>query len=260
MIPLIGAVFLASLLGSTHCAGMCGAFVVFAVAGGKREDQPHPVLLHGAYNFGRLVVYVCMGMVGGLAGATLELGASLAGVQHAAAMAAGAMMAGIGVVTLLRIKGVAVPKAPVPAPMRRLAERGHRTASKQPPIFRALLTGLLTTLLPCGWLYAFVITAAGTGHPLTGALVMAFFWLGTLPIMIAVGVTVKKLTGPIARRVPAMMGLLLVGVGLYTLVGRTDLIPSTEGMFAQMEYQKATTGEIDFDADLVEGLPCHESH
>ena len=260
MIPLIGAVFLASLLGSTHCAGMCGVFVVFAVTGGRRERGPHPALLHGAYNFGRLVVYSCMGMVGGAAGATLELGASLAGIQHAAAMAAGAMMAAIGVVTLLRIKGVAVPKAPVPTPMRKLAERGHRAASKQPPIFRALLTGLLTTLLPCGWLYAFVITAAGTGHPLWGALVMAFFWLGTLPMMIALGATVRGLTGPLARRLPVMMGLLLVGVGLYTLVGRTDLIPSTEGMFQQMEYQRATTGTIDYSAELIEGLPCHEDH
>ena len=31
MIALIAAVFTASLLGSLHCAGMCGAFVAFAV-------------------------------------------------------------------------------------------------------------------------------------------------------------------------------------------------------------------------------------
>ncbi len=259
MIPLIGAVFLASLLGSTHCAGMCGAFVVFAVAGGNRAKQPPAALLHGAYNLGRLMIYVCLGMAGGAAGATLELGASLAGIQHAAAMSAGALMAGIGIVTLLRLKGIRIPRMPIPVPMRTLAEKGHRHASQQPPLFRALLTGLLTTLLPCGWLYAFVITAAGTGHPIGGAIVMAVFWLGTLPIMIVVGVSLKKLTGPIAQRLPAMMALALVAVGLYTLICRTSLIDSTQRMFEQMEYQAANGKALD-PAHAVEALPCHDSH
>ncbi|MBE7450024.1 MAG: sulfite exporter TauE/SafE family protein [Kofleriaceae bacterium] len=41
---------------------------------------------------------------------------------------------------------------------------------------RAALLGLLSAALPCGWLWAFVVVAAGTGSPVGGALVMTAFW------------------------------------------------------------------------------------
>lgn len=77
--------------------------------------------------------------------------------------------------------------------LRRLMDR--------PPVVRAAATGLFTTLLPCGWLYAFVVTAAGTGSgtPLHGAALMAVFWLGTLPMMLTVGVDCHGSPGHGAR-------------------------------------------------------------
>ena len=57
MIALIGAVLVASLLGSLHCAGMCGAFVAFAVIGSPGH-QPSRVALNTAYNLGRLITYL----------------------------------------------------------------------------------------------------------------------------------------------------------------------------------------------------------
>ena len=80
-----------------------------------------------------------------------------------------------------------------------------------------------TFLLPCGWLYAFVVTAAGTGRPLTGAIAMATFWLGTLPVMVSLGVGVQTLLGRLGPKVPALTCLMLIGVGTYTLVGRSHL-------------------------------------
>ncbi|MBL0922801.1 MAG: sulfite exporter TauE/SafE family protein [Phycisphaerales bacterium] len=186
MIALIGAVFAASLLGSLHCAGMCGAFVAFAV-GAPAEKRPPEWALHAAYNGGRLVTYTALGGAAGLLGGALDLAGEMVGLQRLAAALAGAMMVGFGVATLLRLRGVRVGRLRLPRAMTRALEKGHRAASSRPPVVRAALIGLLTTLLPCGWLYAFVITAAGAGDAALGALTMAVFWAGTLPALVAVG-------------------------------------------------------------------------
>ena len=47
--------------------------------------------------------------------------------------------------------------------------------------------GLVTTLLPCGWLYTFVALALAAANPLNACLIMFAFWLGTLPVMIGTG-------------------------------------------------------------------------
>lgn len=260
MIPLVATVFAASVLGSLHCAGMCGAFALFAV-GTPGARVTSPAALHAAYNIGRLVVYLILGLIAGAAGATLELGAGLVGVQHAAAVAAGAMMVLFGVVTLLRVVGARVPGPPVPKALQELAIRGHRAASGRSPVVRALCTGLFTTLLPCGWLYAFVATAAGTANPWTGAAVMAAFWLGTLPMLVAVSAAARRISGPFASRLPAVMALLLVVVGIVTVATRAGLIDRTGAMLAEMESRAIAASEDPMSArTLSEDLPCCRDH
>lgn len=222
MFTLFSAVFIASLVGSTHCAGMCGAFVAFAVGTSGAADAK-PVsrrALAAAYNGGRLVTYVTLGCLAGSLGAALDLGGSLVGVQRAAMIGAASIMIGFGVIALLRQAGVRVPRMPLPGFMVRAARAGHTRAMGLSPVVRAGAIGLMTTLLPCGWLYAFVITAAGTAHPLYGAGVMAAFWMGTLPILVALGLGVRMISGPLERRLPLISSLLLVAAGLWTIGGR----------------------------------------
>lgn len=222
MIALIGAVFTASLLGSLHCAGMCGAFVAFAV-GAPSERRPAEWALHAAYNGGRLVTYAALGAVAGALGGALDLAGEMVGLQRLAAALAGALMIGFGVATLLRLRGVRVPRLPLPRAFERALSRGHRAASSKPPLVRAALIGLLTTLLPCGWLYAFVITAAGTGGAVVGAVTMAVFWMGTLPALVAVGAGARRLTGGLGRMAPRLTAMALVAVEIYTAAHRVAM-------------------------------------
>lgn len=228
--PLIATVFVASLLGSLHCAGMCGAFVLFAV--GTPDGRTHRLPLHAAYHGGRLITYASLGAIAGLAGSAFDFGGSLVGVQRAAAILAGAMMVGFGTIAILRIQGVRVPGPPVPRAWERVLTAGHRFAAARPPIVRALATGLLTTLLPCGWLYAFVISAAGTASPALGALTMVAFWVGTVPVLVALGAGLRAITGALGRRLPTLTAAAVVVVGLATIVMRaaemkpTSLDPS----------------------------------
>jgi sulfite exporter TauE/SafE len=100
---------------------------------------------------------------------------------------------------------------------------GHRYAQSRPPLARALLIGLLSTFLPCGWLYAFAVTAAGTGSALLGVLTMTVFWLGTLPVLVGLGVGVQKLAGPLRRHVPVATAIALVIVGVVAVAGRFNV-------------------------------------
>lgn len=221
MIELIATTFVASLIGSLHCAGMCGAFVAIATMPTPGEGRPVPRgVVNAAYNLGRLMTYTLLGGLAGLLGSAINLGGTLAGIERASAILAGGILACVGVLMLLKGAGVRLGRVPLPAFWVRWVSKGHGLALRVPPMPRALLIGLLTTLLPCGWLYAFAINAAGTGDPVRGALTMTAFWFGTLPMMAALGAGIRGLAGGLGARMPIAAGIALVIVGFSAVAGR----------------------------------------
>lgn len=219
-LPLLAAVLVTSLVGSLHCAGMCGAFVAMATGAGTSARER--ATLQGLYHGGRLIGYSALGALCGALGKALDLGASSMGLTRAAAwMAAGTIVA-VGLVALLKELGVRLPRSRTPRWAQRLFERGARAAQGMSPARRAGVIGLLTVLLPCGWLYAFAILAAGTASPALGALVMAVFWVGTVPVLALVGLgagAVRRRLGPRARLAAAC---LVMGLGAATLMRAAD--------------------------------------
>jgi len=228
MTLLIWAIFLASVLGSFHCAGMCGAFLAIAI-GEPKSSWRRQAALQGAYHVGRLISYTALGAAAGAAGSLLNIAGALAGIRPVAVSLAGATMILFGIVTILHSAGVAIGRFHLPGAWMRLMQRGHRAAMDRPPIARSLSIGLLTTLLPCGWLYAFAITAAGTGSPFRGAVAMMAFWAGTLPMLVTMGAGLRRLLGPLGQRLPVLTAILVVAAGLYTLSGRMRLDPIALG-------------------------------
>lgn len=233
MIALVAAIFLASVLGSFHCAGMCGAFLAIATGADRAFGWRRAAILQAAYHVGRLVSYASLGAAVGAAGRLVNVAGALAGVRPVAAILAGAAMMTFGITALLRSKGVAIRHIPLPPRWLDLMRRGHQMVIGRPPLIRALGIGLLTTLLPCGWLYAFAVTAAGTGSPLRGTIAMIAFWAGTLPALVAMGAGVRSLLGPIGRQLPTITMIALVAAGLWTLTGRAQLDPSALSRKAQ---------------------------
>ena len=57
---------------------------------------------------------------------------------------------------------------------------------------------------------------------------MAVFWVGTLPIMAALGVGLAALAGPLRRRLPLATTCLIMVVGFYTLFARIS-VPAGDG-------------------------------
>jgi sulfite exporter TauE/SafE len=232
MSGFVAGVFVSSLLGSVHCAGMCGPLV--AATTGMLGDLPwrRRAIVHAAYGAGRLTVYLVLGAAAGAFGAAIDWAAGAAGIARAAAIVSGALIALSGLHAFLAAVHVRVPRVAAPALWRRGLGVAYRSAAGQPPAARAAILGLGSALLPCGWLYAFVATAGGTGSAGAGALVMAVFFAGTLPVMLALGEAVRHLSGPLRRHVPAACALMLVLLGLWTVVGRSRLAPFTAAAHA----------------------------
>ena len=112
---------------------------------------------------------------------------------------------------------------------------------------------VLTTLLPCGFLWVFVITAAGCGHAASGAAVMSVFWLGTLPALVVVGVGLRWLAKPLTAALPAIVACAIMFVGVYTIVARAEIkLPGAQGV------QGLTPAELEARIKGMghEKLPC----
>lgn len=217
MIGLAGSLLAASLLGSPHCAGMCGGFVAFVVgqATGRRRW-----IAHLAYHAGRLASYAVLGACAGSLGAGVErLGARL-GLAHSAAILAGALMVAWGLAGILGALGVAGFGRHHPGFAGKWIAAALRLLRDRPSEQRALTVGILTTLLPCGWLYTFVAVAAGSGSPSAGALTMAIFWIGTVPILAGLGLVLQRAFGPMRRHLPLGASAFVLALGLLSIAGK----------------------------------------
>jgi sulfite exporter TauE/SafE len=253
---LTTTVFGISLLGSLHCAGMCGPLAAFAGGLGNLERTSR-TLLQVSYHGGRMLMYVLLGAVAGGLGAGLNHGTGLVGIQRGAAVAAGGVMILIGLAALLSCAGIRVGR---PRGVRRwsrvltdMLERGHRLARRLTPVPRALVIGLLTAFLPCGWLYAFVLAAAATGEVWRGGLLMLAFWAGSVPILVLVGLGATSLLRRLGPRAALLSSVALVGLGCFMIVERAALSP--ERLMTRL--QAAPLGTVEDLSRLDSGtMPC----
>ena len=207
--------FMTGLLTSVHCVAMCGGIGLSQSLPGRGCRAP---LL---YNAGRVTSYTLVGALLGLAGRLLGGGGSLIVsplLQGLVKLLAGALMLLAGI-NLLGI---------FPAFRRlRLTLPRLRTGSRLP-----FLVGLLNGLMPCGPLQAMQLAALGSGSPLSGALSMLFFSLGTVPLMLGLGGLVtllgQRFAGPVSSVgavLVAVFGIAMLsqGAALTGMLGRTQL-------------------------------------
>jgi sulfite exporter TauE/SafE len=197
---------------------MCGGFV--AIVGDGVTGRAR-FLTQLVYNFGRLVSYVVLGGLAGALGQAVDLAGNAAGIGRVATIASGSLMTLWGLGALLETQGVRVLRGRVSVPER--ITRALGSLRQRPPMWRALALGLSTTLLPCGWLYAFAVTAAGTASLWHGALVMAAFWAGNLPVLLGLGVALSALVGRLRRHVPVLSAAVIFGIGVFTVTTRANL-------------------------------------
>ncbi len=183
LMALLVPALLAGLMGSPHCAGMCGGL---AAAVGDAW----------LWHLGRLFTYM---VLGGLAS---SIGAALPGPVWLPSGVAAVML----VPFALSLAGW-LPKLPTPPVIIRLGVRSLRGGHR-------FLFGLVTGLLPCGMVYAALGLAVSAGGALEGAAVMLAFGASTVPGLVLFTTALSKLLARSPRyRLVLAASVLVLGLG-----------------------------------------------
>lgn len=206
-----------SLLGSPHCAAMCGL-----IAGAAAPTPRAALWYHGT----RLASYLILGAVAGTIGLGADRLGDVVGLTAMATRAAGLALVVTGVLGVLR--GLGLFRLGGVDSHRWVARLALRTRAF-PPAARAAALGGLTGMLPCGWLLAFAVAAAGTGRPLDGAIAMGLFWTGTVPALVGATLLIKRAAGPLQRRLPLIGAILLIAFGAFTAMRRSPPVLAESG-------------------------------
>jgi len=166
------AAFIAGLIASLHCAGMCGPLAcVFLPQRGDREDaRTVATIYHGS----RLFAYALLGAIaGGLGRLPLaSLSGSALGILPWLFVLVFIAMAFRWERHLPKIPGAAA-----------VGLRLFGRSQKRSRLAAAATMGVATPLLPCGPLYFLVVLALVSGSALRGVEFMLAFGLGTVPLL-----------------------------------------------------------------------------
>lgn len=276
---LVSAIVTSSLLGSMHCVGMCGPLAIWASGAGDRISTYQMTVATALYHLGRLLTYALVGMLAGAAAQLVDMGGQTLGVQLFAARIVGGLMIAFGLLQLLKLAGQRrsspsnfVGPAPQPNLVTRWLLKLRPLVFRLPIPARGLATGLLTVLLPCGWLYLFALVAAGTGSMLMGSVVMIAFWIGTVPALVGLVTGTQAMAIRFRRAIPIGAAVLLIVGGGFTASGRgfarlnslsdIRLTGSADFVKPQLDAPSASASAVGTSLTQLLGtpLPCCAEH
>lgn len=157
--------FVIGLITSIHCVSMCGAINLIASTSDIKNFKK-PIL----YNLGRLTSYTIIGGIVGIIGSTFKVNIYFQGIIIIIASIVMLLISlhMMGMINFsLRIKPLKV---------------FNNLKTKN-----SFILGLSNGLMPCGPLQAMQVYALSTGSFVYGALSMFIFCLGTIPLMLFMG-------------------------------------------------------------------------
>lgn len=194
--------FVAGLLTSVHCVGMCGPVACLLAGSGRPTTSQTRHLQFAAYHSARIVAYGALGLVAGMLGSA---------PMEALAESPLVILPWLLVLALIAIGFGWERKLPRPKALSSWLFRSRLRLAQRPPVVAGGLLGLLTPLLPCGPLYIMIGLAAVTGSPMRGAEFTAAFALGTVPLLALTQVPLSQWR---QRLTPSTMGKLRAALAL----------------------------------------------
>lgn len=186
-----GMLFITGLLTSIHCISMCGAINLMTTFNKESKvNLKRPFL----YNLGRLISYTFLGGIVGLVGSIISINETINGLIIIFTSLVMLLMS----LSMLNISRFKLPK---------LIKFKNKVKTSN-----SFIVGLLNGFMPCGPLQAMQVYALSTGSFIKGSLSMFIFCLGTIPLMLGVGVmfnVVKGRTKIILNKIASVLILLL---------------------------------------------------
>ncbi|MBE9048365.1 sulfite exporter TauE/SafE family protein [Pleurocapsales cyanobacterium LEGE 10410] len=251
MLDLLLIIALGFLGSFGHCLGMCGPITIAlalsqhdnnsnkinqrseqapSLYGGVISDQ---LQFHFLLNTGRIVSYTLVGAILGGLGSIVVASGQLAGIgsslRQFMAIFTGILLVWFG---LRQINPNWLPRLPFLHPVQgKIHQRlnsGMNQLSSQQQWWTPALLGGVWGLIPCGFLYTAQLKAVETGSLLAGAVTMFGFGLGTVPMMLGVGVSASKVSADRRSQLFRLGGWVTLAIGILTLV-RTDAMVDYTG-------------------------------
>ncbi|MBT3195805.1 MAG: sulfite exporter TauE/SafE family protein [Candidatus Ruthia sp.] len=237
-------VFLMGLLGGVHCLGMCGGVVALltsALPAELRSNAKKTSLYHLNYNTGRILSYILMGAIFGLAGELLSNMLKMSVLDHALRIFSGVLMILVGLYIANWYAGIQL-----------LEKVGAKLWAKLQPISQkflpvtslksAFLVGLFWGGIPCGLVYGALSFAALSGSAVQGGLIMLAFGLGTLPSLLLMAGFSSKLSEAIKKPlVRKLSGAMIIALGIFALwMPAKSLILDTQHSHHSTEFPQPT--------------------
>jgi len=268
----LGLIFIIGILASFHCVGMCGGFVMAYSCVGKKPDAEKTTAaksknyrLHLQYNLGRLISYTIIGGILGGFGSFFGINPNFSGALLLVASIFMVMM-GLGLAT--DISWLEKIKLRTPEFIAKFIFKNRQNRQPKGPF----VIGLLTGFMPCGPLQAMQLYALSTGSALTGALTMAVYALGTIPLLFGFGSFVSLLTTSRMKQLLKISGIIVILLGLLTfsramssfgLLGpaaaKTTPAPTTATATAA-QTAELTVGYSGYQPNVIcikKGMPVH---
>ncbi len=209
-------IFIIGLLASFHCIGMCGGLVIaYSVDEIKRNSNFNKktkknYLIHFQYNLARLISYTIIGAILGFTGSFFGINPNFTGIVL---LVAGSLMIVMGFSFLTGLEIFKKIKLRTPNFIAKILYSNKYNKKPKGPF----VIGLLNGLMPCGPLQAMQIYALTTGNILEGALSMALYGLGTIPMMFGFGVLISKIGKKLINKIIKFSGLLIILLGIIMI-------------------------------------------
>ena len=207
---MLFSAFILGLLGSFHCVGMCGPIAFMLPV--DRNNALKKVLQIGIYHFGRLLAYSIIGLVFGLIGKSLYL----FGFQQQLSIFIGILM-----ILVVLIPQKTFNKYNFSKPIYRIISKVKSSlgsAMKRKTLDTFLTIGFLNGFLPCGLVYMAVFAAIAGGNALNGSLYMAFFGLGTIPLMTTAIYFSQFLKGTARQKIQKAIPVFVIIIGALFII------------------------------------------
>ncbi|MDE5591815.1 MAG: sulfite exporter TauE/SafE family protein [Helicobacter sp.] len=214
----VAAIFGVALAGSFgHCIGMCGG-IVLAYCTHLKPTRSQALFYHIFYNLGRVNTYVFLGVIVGTLGSMFSINPYL---RAGFFIVCGIVMFLMGISLMKKIKflfflELSLKKIP-------WYQTTFRKILSMDTPFSLYLLGVLNGFLPCGFLYAFLLSAASAGDGIKGGMIMLIFGIATIVPLFGVGflanvllIKIRKIMIYIAALGIIIFGVLMIKMGLQS--------------------------------------------
>ncbi|MFH1947079.1 MAG: sulfite exporter TauE/SafE family protein [Candidatus Magasanikbacteria bacterium] len=226
-----GVAFVVGIVASmSTCLVIVGAVVMSFASKYKTQGSFYKASVkpHLIFHLGRLATFFVLGGVLGMIGGWFSISLRITAIMTVV-LAIILVWLGLNIVGLfpsMSSFGIRMPRG-IMKTWNRLKESEHRLAP--------VLLGGITFFLPCGFTQSMQLFALSSGSFWTGAFTMFLFALGTLPILLTLGIASSRAKNRKRVVFQLVIGILIVVFAFYTMQSglamlglNSDFLPSSK--------------------------------